>query len=129
MSQESPTTAGLTGYVEARPALRRETTAPDTSEIASMGEFVDCLERLLKGHLLVCIGSDARHWTLDGAAVHWSSGALLRNGLIQTVRVPGAAVGVTHYILSAEGRSFGGRALARWRALPWWRRGLLRFIA
>lgn len=98
-------------------------------EIASIGEFVDCLERLLKGHLLVCIGTDARHWTLDGAPVHWSRAALMHAGLLEPVRVRGAAVGVTHYGLSEHGRVFGDRVLARWRSLPLWRRGLLRLVA
>lgn len=105
---------------------RRRARSPRLPGIVSIGEFVDCLCHLLRGHVLVHV-SDFAGWTsLDGSPVHHSFPALEAHGLIQEFDNPAGFVGVHYYRMTRSGREFAQAALSCWFMLPLRQRMLLR---
>ena len=96
--------------------------------IVAIGEFVDCLRHLLRGHVLVRV-SDFAGWTsLAGSPVHHSFPALEAHGLIQEFDNPAGFVGVHYYRMTRAGREFAQAALRSWFTLPLRQRMLLRLM-
>jgi hypothetical protein len=90
---------------------------PAAPIIAHRAEFVDALGALRRGRVLVRAGDGACSCVLDGAIVHHSYPTLAAYGLIDEFENPAGFAGVRYYRLSARGREFADRALARWRQL------------
>ncbi len=90
--------------------------------IADRGEFVDVLNRLRRGHLLVQCGDGAGCCVLDGAVVYHAAPTLLAYGLLDPVQTPGMAPHMRCWRLSDRGRPFAERVWREWRRQPLWRR-------
>ncbi len=83
--------------------------------IADRAEFVEALERLRRGHVLVRTGEGACSCVLDGGLVHHSFGTLHRYGLIDEFDNPQGFNGVQYYRITDRGREFADRAWTAWR--------------
>lgn len=94
--------------------------------IAHLAEFIDSLDRLDRGFLLVQVSDGSGGWSLAGGLVHWSHETLVHFGLVESFRPPHGFRGVRYFRLSLRGKLFVRRALAQWRSLPLWRRLWLR---
>jgi hypothetical protein len=94
--------------------------------IADRAEFVDALQQLLRGHVLVRVSDASWGCQLNGAPLLRSFGTLLRFGLIAEYANPAGFEGVEYYRLTERGRWFGQRALGFWRSLPLWQRAMVR---
>ena len=103
--------------------MRRPATSP---LIADRAEFVDALGQLLRGHVLVRVSDASWGCQLNGAPLRWSFHTLLQFGLIARFDNPAGFHGVDYYRITDSGRWFARRVLAVWRALPLWRRTLVR---
>lgn len=94
--------------------------------IADRAEFVDALQQLLRGHVLVRVSDASWGCLLNGAPLLRSFNPLLRFGLIAEYANPAGFDGVAYYRLTERGRWFGQRALSFWRSLPLWQRAMVR---
>jgi len=90
--------------------------------IVDRAEFVDALDRLRRGHVLVKLGDAAGSCVLDGGRVWRSYEPLLRYGLIAPYENPQGFRNVRYYRLSPRGQEFAERACKAWRARPLWQR-------
>lgn len=94
--------------------------------IADRAEFIDALNELLHGHVLVRVSDASWGCRLNGAPLQRSFGILHRFGLIAEYTNPRGFEGVQYYRVTERGRHFGQRALLTWRSQPLWRRALVR---
>lgn len=99
-----------------------------TPLIRSIGEFVDCLQQLINGHVLVRVSDLAGWTTLAGAAVYFSFDVLEGYGLIQEFQVLDGLFGVRYFRISPIGRDFALTVLAQWASQPLTHRALLRLL-
>lgn len=90
--------------------------------IPDRGEFVDALERLRRGHVLVRTGEGAGGCVLDGGIVYHSYDTLVEYGLIDEYENPQGFPNASYYRLTARGREFAERACAEWRRRSLWQR-------
>ncbi len=97
--------------------------------IADRAEFIDALNLLRSGHVLVRPGQGSDACLLDGGVVYHSWETLARYGLIDRFDNPAGFPHASYYRLSERGRSFAERACQAWRALPLWQRVAVRFTA
>ena len=95
--------------------------------IADRAEFIDALNQLLRGHVLIRVNETSWGCRLNGAPLQRSFGVLQRFGLIAQYDNPRGFNGVEYYRVTERGRQFGRRALQTWRSQPLWRRALVRF--
>jgi Transcriptional regulator PadR-like family len=86
--------------------------------IADRGEFIDVLDALRRGHVLVRAGDFSGGCTIDGGAVYRSYEPLTRYGLIREFDNPQGFAAVRYYRLTERGREFAARALQAWRSRP-----------
>ncbi len=98
----------------------------DSPLIADRAEFIDALNQLLHGHVLVRVSDASWGCQLNGAPLRRSFGTLLHFGLIAAFHNPAGFDGVGYYRITEQGRAFAGRALAFWHSLPLWQRTLVR---
>lgn len=112
--------------------LRLPTPTPHGSDrpplIRSIGEFVDCLQQLLNGQVLVRVSDLAGWTTLAGAAVYFSFDVLEGYGLIQEFQVLDGLCGVRYFHISPVGRDFALTMLEEWTSQPLSHRALLRLL-
>jgi len=94
--------------------------------IADRGEFIEALQQLLLGHVLVRVSADSWGCQLNGAPLRRSFGTLLHYGLIAPFHNPRGFAGVGYYRITEAGRGFARQALDSWRGLPLWQRALVR---
>ena len=90
--------------------------------IADRGEFVDALDRLRRGHVLVKVGEAAGGCVLDGGVLYRSYEPLLRFGLIGEYDNPHGFALASYYRLTPKGHEFAERACQAWRQQPLWQR-------
>lgn len=90
--------------------------------IADRAEFVDALDRLRRGHVLVKVGDSAGGCVLDGSVLYRSYEPLLRFGLIGEFENPQGFRHASYYRLTPSGREFAERACQAWRRRPLWQR-------
>ena len=90
--------------------------------IPDRAEFVDALNLLLRGRVLVRAGEDPGRWVLDGEIVYRSYDPLLRYGLIGEFDNPEGFAHCGYYRLTERGREFASRACTAWRRRPMWQR-------
>jgi hypothetical protein len=106
---------------------------PTATVIADCGEFIDVLQLLRRGRLLVHSEAPPGRWLIDGGGlVYHAHEPLASFGLLEELPVPaGGAVHAPHlhwYRLSPRGHDFAERACAQWKARPWWQRCWLRIV-
>jgi DNA-binding MarR family transcriptional regulator len=86
--------------------------------IAHRGEFVDVLNALTRGHVLVRVSDVAGGCTIDGGMVYHSYDTLERYGLIREFENTAGFPAVQYYRLTERGREFAERACQAWRRRP-----------
>jgi len=93
-----------------------------TPIIPDRGEFVDALNLLRKGHVLVRTSEGSCGCVLDGGIVYHSWETLSQYGLIDEFDNPEGFPNASYYRLSRRGREFAERAVSTWRSRPLWQR-------
>lgn len=106
---------------------------PTGPVIADTGEFIDVLQLLRRGRLLVHSDLPPGRWLIDGGGlVYHAHQPLTDFGLLEELPPPaGATVHAPHlhwYRLSPRGLGFAARACAQWKARPLWQRCWLRIV-
>lgn len=96
--------------------------------IPDRAEFIEALNLLRRGYLMVHLGEGANSKAIGGATVHHSAPALLDYGLVDEVDNPDGFAGVRYYRISDRGRQFADRAWAQWRSRPLLERALVRLV-
>lgn len=86
--------------------------------IADRAEFVDALDRLLRGHVLVRPGDGSSGCVLDGGIVYTAHRTLIDYGLVDEFDNPAGFAGVGYYRLNPRGRAFALRVCEHWRHRP-----------
>ncbi len=86
--------------------------------IADRGEFIDVLQALTRGHVLVKLSDFSGGCTIDGGMVYRSFEPLARYGLISEFDNPQGFAAVRYFRLSERGREFAARACQSWRRRP-----------
>lgn len=94
--------------------------------IADRGEFVDALERLRRGHVLVHTSDFSGGCVLDGGVVYCAYEPLLRYGLIDSFEHRTGSRNARYYRLTPRGHAFAERACRAWRQRPLWQRLAMR---
>lgn len=102
--------------------MTTETLIPDR------GEFVDALQLLSQGHVLVHLGNILGGCVVDGRIVYHSYRTLLRFGLIREFDNPNGFPSAGYYRITERGREFAARAFAAWRSRPVWQRLAMRLL-
>jgi hypothetical protein len=95
--------------------------------IADRAEFVDVLNLLRRGRVLVRASDSAGGCLLDGGIVYHSWEPLSRFGLIDEFDNPEGFPHAHYYRLSERGREFAERACQAWRQQSIWQRIAVRF--
>jgi len=96
--------------------------------IADRAEFIEALNHMRRGHVLVRTGEGACGCVLDGAFVHHSFGTLVRYGLIDEYDNPDGFPGLQYFRITDAGRHFADRAWAAWRKAPPLARAMVRLV-
>jgi hypothetical protein len=86
--------------------------------IADRAEFVDALDLLRKGHVLVRVSAGSGGCVLDGGIVYRAYEPLLQYGLIDEFKNPQGFENASYYRLTPRGRDFAERACQAWRQRP-----------
>lgn len=94
--------------------------------VVHLGEFVDTLAALRRGHVIVVMDADKRTCILDGMGLQWSFRSLDAYGLVEEFDNPDGFEGLHYYRLTSDGEQFAERALAVWCERPWHQRLMLR---
>lgn len=101
-------------------------------EIADRGEFIDVLNLLRKGRLLVRSDLAPDRCLIDHGVVYHAFDTLSAYGLLEEMPPPpGAATHAPHlhwYRLTPQGHAFAQRAWSEWRRRPLWQRCLIRVL-
>ncbi len=90
--------------------------------IADRGEFIDALNRLRRGHVLVRTSNSSGGCVLDGGIVYRSYEPLVLYGLIDEYKNPQGFEHASYYRLTPRGRDFAEKACQAWRQRPLWQR-------
>ena len=101
---------------------------PSSSILADRAEFVESLQRLRNGHVLVRTGDNSCGCVLDGAIVYRSFPPLVQYGLIDEFDNPAGFPGVQYFRITPRGRDFAQRAWEQWRHRSVWERLLVRLV-
>lgn len=99
-------------------SLTHATRPPASPIIAHRGEFIDVLQALARGHVLVRTSPLAGGCTIDGAMVYHSYPTLARYGLIGEFDNPEGFAAVQYFRLTQRGREFAQRACDAWQRRP-----------
>jgi len=94
---------------------------PRSAIIPDRAEFIDALELLRRGHVLVKTDDEGR-CALNGCIVYASYEPLAQYGLIDEFDNPQGRCQLHYYRLTPRGREFAERAVAEWRRRPLWQR-------
>lgn len=86
--------------------------------IPDRAEFIDALQQLRRGRVLVRAADTDDRCLLDGSFVYTAHRPLLRYGLVEEFRNPDGFPNVHYYRLNPRGREFAERAWAAWRRQP-----------
>lgn len=97
--------------------------------IADRAEFIDALNRLRCGHVLVRPrNADSDHAVLDNAMLYTAFGPLARYGLVNEYANPLGFPTMSYYRLTESGRHFADRACKAWAQLPLLQRLAVRLL-
>ena len=86
--------------------------------IPDRGEFIDALQVLRRGRVLVRVSDISGGCVLDGAPLYSAHRTLLDYGLVREFHNPQGFPSVRYYRLSECGRDFAERACENWRRRP-----------
>jgi hypothetical protein len=86
--------------------------------IPDRAEFVDALQALRRGHVLVRVHDGSGGCLLDGGTLYWSFQTLLDYELIREFANPDGFPHVQYFRITERGRDFADRACATWRQRP-----------
>jgi hypothetical protein len=86
--------------------------------IPDRGEFIDALQALRRGHVLVRVSDISGGCVLDGAPLYTAHRALLKYELLSEFSNPHGFAHVQYYRLNERGRDFAERACHSWRRRP-----------
>lgn len=101
---------------------------PGERLIPNRGEFVDALDRLRRGHVIVRISDTAGGCVLDGGIVYSSMTPLLDYALIDEFENPHGFEHARYFRLNSRGHEFAARACAAWKRRPLLERLAIRLI-
>jgi hypothetical protein len=90
--------------------------------IADRAEFVDALNLLRRGHVLVRASESTGSCVLDGGVVYHSFPTLERYGLIDEFDNPQGFEFASYYRISERGRQFADLVCMQWQRKPLWQR-------
>lgn len=96
--------------------------------IPDRAEFIDVLNRLRAGHVLVKTGEGSGSCVVDGGVVYHSYPTLLNYRLIDEFRNPFGFAFARYFRLSPSGREFAERACSTWQRRPLLERMALRLV-
>jgi hypothetical protein len=96
--------------------------------IPDRGEFVDTLNAMLHGHVLVRVSEMSGGCVVNGFAVYHSFETLRAFALLEEFENPEGFAEVHYFRLSDRGREFAREACAQWRAQPLLRRLSMRLL-
>ena len=96
--------------------------------IADRAEFVEALQRLRRGHVLVKTGDGSCSCVLDGGILYHSFDTLERYGLIDEFENPRGFAGVRYFRITDDGRGFADRAWSAWRQARPLERAVVRLV-
>ena len=100
--------------------------------IPDRGEFIDALNRLRRGHVLVrpraARDDEATRCMLDSGVVYTAYPALSRYGLIGEYANPEGFDTMRYYRLTERGRRFADQACQAWRQRPLLERLAVRLV-
>jgi hypothetical protein len=96
--------------------------------IPDRGEFVDVLDALRRGHVLIRLGESSDGCWLAGHCVFWSYEPLRSYGLIDEFHNPDGFERVHYFRLNERGMAFAASACAAWKRRPLLERIALRLI-
>jgi hypothetical protein len=86
--------------------------------IPDRAEFIDALQQLRRGRVLVRAADDPERCVLDGTMLYTAFPPLAAYGLLEEVRRPSEHARVHCYRLNERGRDFADRACETWRRRP-----------
>ncbi|HMO48609.1 MAG TPA: hypothetical protein PKB14_21605 [Rubrivivax sp.] len=86
--------------------------------IPDRGEFIDALQALRRGRVLVRVSGFSGGCTLDGAPLYSAHRTLLDYGLVREFDNPQGFAAVRCCRLSERGRDFAERCCEAWRRRP-----------
>lgn len=86
--------------------------------IPDRAEFVDALQALRKGHVLVQLHDGPGGCLLDGGTLYWSFHTLLDYGLIAEFDNPEGFERAHYYRITPRGDEFAQRACSTWQQRP-----------
>jgi hypothetical protein len=101
----------------------------DEAAIGPIGEFIDALNALRHGHVLVKVSDASAGWLLNGAVLYTAHAPLLHYGLVQAFDNRDGFEGVQYFRITARGHAVCRDALRRWKRLPLLQRLWLRAVA
>lgn len=96
--------------------------------IPDRAEFVDVLNALQRGHVLVRLNDQHDGCWLAGRNVFWSFEPLVHFGLIERFDNPQGFSGVRYYRLNDRGCDFAEKACAAWKRRPLLERVVVRLV-
>lgn len=99
------------------PPIRR---AADSPIIADRAGFVDALQHLLRGRVLVRMVDASWGWWRNGAPLRRSFQTLLHFGLMTNFQKQAGLQGMACDRITEPGRRFARRPLDFWHSLPHW---------
>lgn len=105
-----------------------QNAVPGKSILADRAEFVESLQLLRKGHVLVRTGDHCCGCVLDGAIVHHSFAPLVQYGLIDEYPNREGFPGLQYFRITPSGREFAERAWEQWRSRSVWERLAVRLV-
>jgi hypothetical protein len=86
--------------------------------IPDRAEFIDALQQLRQGRMLMRSPEDAVRCMLDGAMLYTAYTPMWLYGLLEECKHPTELTRVHCYRLSARGREFAEKACTWWARLP-----------
>ena len=103
-------------------------TAPARSIILHLSEFIDALDALHQGQVIVVLDAEMRSCVLDGVQLLCAFQPLLDYGLVAEFDNPAGFPGLRYYRMTEVGTAFADKALAAWRARAWHERLAMRLL-
>lgn len=103
-------------------------TMQAATSIPVLGEFVDALRALQRGHVLVRTSEGSGGCVIDGGIVYHSLPTLLAYQLIDEFPNPHGFKNARYYRLNERGREFAARTWREWTRRPLWQRLAARLV-
>lgn len=102
--------------------------APARPIILNLSEFIDALDALYQGQVIVVFDAEAQSCVLDGVQLLCAFPPLRDYGLVAEFDNPDGFPGLRYYRMTEVGTAFADKALAAWRARAWHERLAMRLL-